>query len=90
MGAIAKADVDKAARRIFRTMMKLGMLDPMEDQPYVGSRHGADQIDNARSRQVALRAATEGESCGHAKFKLRTRDVRRSLRVGITLPEATA
>lgn len=56
-GAVAKADVDKAARRIFRTMMKLGMLDPMEDQPYVS--YGADQIDNVKSREVALRAATE-------------------------------
>lgn len=57
-GAIAKEDVDRAARRVFRTMFKLGMMDPMEDQPYVQS-YGAGQIDNAKSREVALRAATE-------------------------------
>jgi beta-glucosidase-like glycosyl hydrolase len=57
-GAIEKADVDRAARRVFRTMFKLGMMDPMEDQPYVLS-YNADKIDNAKSREVALRAATE-------------------------------
>lgn len=56
-GAIAKADVDRAARRVFRTMFNLGMFDPMEDQSLLS--YGADQIDNAQSREVALRAATE-------------------------------
>lgn len=57
-GAIAKTDVDRAARRVFRMMFKLGMLDPMEQQqPHLS--YGADQIDNAKSREVALRAATE-------------------------------
>jgi beta-glucosidase-like glycosyl hydrolase len=57
-GAIDKADIDRAARRIFKTMFRLGMMDPMEDQPYAGLGYGAAEVDNAKSREVALASAT--------------------------------
>jgi len=40
------------------TIFALGMLDPMEGQPYVNI--GAEAVDSAQSRNVSLRAAREG------------------------------
>jgi beta-D-xylosidase 4 len=58
-GAIAKVDVDRAARRIFRLMLQLGMLDPQEEQSLV-TDFGPNNVDSTPHRQVALKAAQEG------------------------------
>jgi beta-glucosidase-like glycosyl hydrolase len=56
-GAVQKADIDRAARRVLRVMMRLGMMDPMDEQILV--RYGAKDVDNELSRSVALRAAQQ-------------------------------
>ena len=56
-GAVTKADVDQAVKRVYKTMILLGMLDPMEGQPLV--HLGPEVVDSSESRAVALRAAHE-------------------------------
>jgi beta-glucosidase-like glycosyl hydrolase len=57
-GAIAAADVDRAARRYFTVVLRLGMLDPMEGQPLVTALGAAD-VDSAATRALAKAAAAE-------------------------------
>ena len=57
-GSVSISDVDRAARRYFRTMMRLGMFDPMEGQTMVNGV-GADQVDSPASRALAQRTAVQ-------------------------------
>jgi beta-glucosidase-like glycosyl hydrolase len=57
-GAIGHADVDRAVRRVLRTMMRLGMVDAQEGQIY--PTLGAEVVDRKEAREQSLRAATEG------------------------------
>ena len=57
-GDIASTDLDRAARRYWRTMMRLGMFDPMEAQPYV-TEIGAQDVDNEAGRELAQKTAAE-------------------------------
>jgi beta-xylosidase len=57
-GAVKQSDVDRAARRYWRTMMRLGMFDSMEEQPMVTSI-GAAHVDSAATRELAQRTAAE-------------------------------
>lgn len=52
------SDVDRAARRYFRTMMRLGMFDPMDRQPMV-TEIGPEQVDSPASRALAKRTAVQ-------------------------------
>jgi len=56
-GAVSEEDVDRASARVIRTMIKLGLLDPMDQQPL--TRIGPEVVDSAASREVALSAAAE-------------------------------
>jgi hypothetical protein len=56
-GSVTKADIDRAAGRVYTTQILLGMLDPMEGQPYLSIPPGA--VDSAEHRALALRAALE-------------------------------
>ena len=58
MGAVAKADIDRAAGRIYHTQIKLGMLDASAEQEY--QTWGAEAVDNAEARALSLRAGQEG------------------------------
>jgi len=55
-GAVSSADIDRAARRIFRIMILLGMLDPQQEQKLV-TDIGPNDIDSEIHRHLALRAA---------------------------------
>lgn len=55
-GSVSEADIDRAARRVYRTAFRLGMLDPMEDQYYV-NKLGPDRVDSPKHRALALEAA---------------------------------
>ena len=55
-GAISSTDLDRAARRYWRTMMRLGMFDDMESQPFI-TEIGAKDVDSAENRALAKRAA---------------------------------
>ena len=57
-GAINTTDVDRAARRYWRTMMRLGMFDPMDTQPFVTDL-GVKDVDTQENRALAQRAAAE-------------------------------
>ena len=57
-GVVSQSDLDRAARRYWRTMFRLGMFDPMEEQPMV-TQIGAADVDNAASRELAQRIAAE-------------------------------
>ena len=56
-GAVGKPDVDRAARRLYRTHFRLGLLDDPTSQPL--NRVPPTAVDSAASRAVALRAARE-------------------------------
>lgn len=56
-GGVSHADIDQAAGRIYSTMIKLGMLDPMEGQAY--TTIPPEAVDSAASRAAALNAAEE-------------------------------
>jgi len=57
-GTVSLQDIDRAARRYWKTMMKLGMFDDMESQPMV-TEIGPALVDSADGRKLAQRAATE-------------------------------
>jgi beta-D-xylosidase 4 len=57
-GSINMTDVDRAARRYWRTMMRLGMFDPMENQPMVVGV-GAKDVDSPDARALAQKVAVE-------------------------------
>jgi beta-glucosidase-like glycosyl hydrolase len=57
-GTVKQTDVDRAARRYWRTMMRLGMFDEMESQPLVTSVGKAD-VDSQATRALAQKAAEE-------------------------------
>eukprot|EP01051_Picozoa_sp_SAG22_P007922 SAG22_NODE_576_length_8982_cov_21.167736_5_plen_259_part_00 len=57
-GSVNMTDVDRAARRLWKTMMKLGMFDPVEPQPL--ARLGPETVDSPAARALAKRTATEG------------------------------
>ena len=57
LGSVTEADIDRAAGRIYHTQIKLGMLDPADDQEY--QTWGPELVDNAESRALSLRAAQE-------------------------------
>lgn len=57
-GFVAQSDVDRAARRYWRTLMRLGYFDPMEEQPLV-TAVGAEQVDSAANRALAQKTAAE-------------------------------
>eukprot|EP01052_Picozoa_sp_SAG31_P040124 SAG31_NODE_5733_length_2354_cov_1.622616_1_plen_581_part_00 len=61
-GTINMTDVDRAARRYWRTMMRLGMFDPPEEQPMImdSSAYGAEAVDSPAARELAKRTAVEG------------------------------
>lgn len=85
-GAVSDADVDTAFGRILTTQIELGMLDPMEDQPYV--RIGPESVDSNASRAVALRAAHE--SLVLLKNDNRLLPFRRGTRVAFIGPHANS
>ena len=57
-GFVKESDMDRAVGRVLRTMFKLGMFDPIEDQIY--PFYSPDVVDRPEARQQALRAAEEG------------------------------
>ena len=57
-GAVTESDVDTAAARIYTTMIRLGMLDPPEDQYYI-NEITPDDVDSEANRDAALLAARE-------------------------------
>ena len=57
LGSVTEADIDRAAGRIYHTQIKLGMLDPADDQEY--QTWGPELVDNEESRALSLRAAQE-------------------------------
>ena len=58
-GTINITDVDRAARRYWRTMMRLGMFDPPETQPMIMDI-GAKDVDSPAARALAKKTALEG------------------------------
>jgi len=86
-GAISSEDVNRAARRIFRIMILLGMLDPQEDQPWV-TNLGLEDIDTDYNRYMALRAAQE--SLVLLKNENRTLPLKQGSRVAFIGPHAKA
>ena len=56
-GLISEAIVDQALRRVLRVAFRLGVFDPPEMVPY--SKIGADVIESAAHRQLALKTALE-------------------------------
>ena len=54
---MSKADVDRAAGRLYRLQFRLGMLDDTATQPYV--HLGPEDVDSAEGRAAALQAAEE-------------------------------
>ena len=56
-GSIATAAVDLAVTRVYRTAVKLGLLDPSSETPY--AKLGAEVVDSAAHRALALTAARE-------------------------------
>ena len=56
--SVSKADIDRAAARIYSTQIRLGMLDDPTDQLYTS--YGQEKVDTAASRALSLRAAQEG------------------------------
>ncbi|MDO1529561.1 glycoside hydrolase family 3 C-terminal domain-containing protein [Fulvimonas sp. R45] len=56
-GLVDAAAIDTAARRLFAARYRLGMFRPAADDPY--ARIGADSVDSAAHRALALRAARE-------------------------------
>ena len=56
-GSVPAAAVDLAVTRVYRTAVMLGLLDPSSQTPY--SRLGAESIDSAAHRELALVAARE-------------------------------
>jgi beta-glucosidase len=56
-GVIQEAVVDQALRRVLRVAFRLGVFDPPENVPY--SKIGADVIESATHRQLALKTAEE-------------------------------
>jgi xylan 1,4-beta-xylosidase len=57
-GSVAQSDIDRAARRNWSTMLRLGMFDPIEQQPMI-TNIGAAAVDSADGRALAQRTATE-------------------------------
>eukprot|EP00756_Hemistasia_phaeocysticola_P023476 Hpha_TRINITY_DN15896_c2_g1::TRINITY_DN15896_c2_g1_i1::g.191891::m.191891 len=57
-GYVTHKDVDRAVKRVYKAMFRLGMLDPMEDQYYV-NKVGMEVVDSAASRATSLKAARE-------------------------------
>lgn len=56
-GSIAAAAVDTAVERVYRSALRLGLLDPSAGQVYPAL--GADVVDSLAHRALALRAARE-------------------------------
>jgi beta-glucosidase len=56
-GLIPEAVVDQALRRVLRVAFRLGVFDPTENVPY--TKIGADVIESASHRQLALKTAEE-------------------------------
>ena len=54
---VTQQAIDLAVRRIYRSAIKLGLLDPLENQPY--AHFGPEVVDTPAHRAVALQAATE-------------------------------
>ena len=56
-GSVPSAAVDVSVARVYRTAVKLGLLDPSSSTPY--ARLGAESVDSAAHRALALTAARE-------------------------------
>jgi beta-glucosidase len=56
-GLVSRADLDRAAVRLFTARFQLGMFDPPEAVPY--SHLSASDVDTTASRALALQAARE-------------------------------
>ena len=56
-GSIAQADVDLAVTRVYRTAVKLGLLDPSAGRPY--AQLNASAVDTPAHRALAQLAAAE-------------------------------
>lgn len=56
-GLVTIEDIDRAAGRVLRTRMRLGLFDPAEANPY--SSIGEDVIGCEKHRELALKAALE-------------------------------
>lgn len=52
------SDLKQSVKRVYRTMFRLGMLDPPEDQYYINSI-SEKNVDSLEHRQLALQAARE-------------------------------
>jgi hypothetical protein len=59
-GAVQQTDVDRAARRYWRTLMRLGMFDEMEQQPMV-TKVGVADVDNAANRALAQQTVSPSQ-----------------------------
>ena len=57
-GFVNQTDVDRAVRRVLKTMMKLGMFDPLEGNYYASLP--PEMVDRPEARQQSLEAATKG------------------------------
>jgi hypothetical protein len=74
-GAIAQSDIDRAVRRYWRTMMRLGMFDPMEQQPMV-TRIGIADVDTAAGDRFYRRSgAAAFRSTFYFQARVRPRPV---------------
>eukprot|EP00040_Diaphanoeca_grandis_P037541 m.245586 g.245586 ORF g.245586 m.245586 type:complete len:1015 (+) comp33837_c3_seq28:144-3188(+) len=58
-GSVTQSDVDRGVRRMWKTMFKLGMFDPMETQPLVTSI-GVYDVDSEANRALAQQSAAQG------------------------------
>lgn len=56
-GNVTEQAIDLAVRRIYRSAIKLGMLDPLANQPY--AQYGPEVVDTPVHRNIALQAASE-------------------------------
>jgi beta-glucosidase len=56
-GRIADEEIDLALHRLLRTRFRLGMFDPVEDNPW--SKIGLDQNDSPANKALALKATEE-------------------------------
>eukprot|EP00479_Gromia_sphaerica_P011247 TRINITY_DN547_c0_g1_i1.p1 TRINITY_DN547_c0_g1~~TRINITY_DN547_c0_g1_i1.p1 ORF type:complete len:188 (-),score=36.36 TRINITY_DN547_c0_g1_i1:22-585(-) len=54
---LTEDDIDTALSRVFRTRMRLGHFDPVDEQPFL--QIGDDQVDTQDHRDLALRASLE-------------------------------
>ena len=57
-GSVSPAAVDLAVTRVYRTAIKLGLLDPPSETPYASL--GAESVDSPAHRALALAAARSG------------------------------